>query len=85
LLIQFQKSDEMTLSESEKAVLSLLAKHSLVRRSELISLLANENNGANMATVRALMDRGFVGTICPLGESSYILTKEGARILKDDI
>jgi len=31
------------------------------------------------------MDRGFVGTICPLGESSYILTKEGARILKDDI
>ena len=74
---------KMTVSEEERAVLDIINKRGLIRKSELVSILSSTGYNGSFAVVHTLIDKGLVATLTPLGEASYAVTKIGMQFLRE--
>jgi len=70
------------VSKEEKILLEILSKRNVVRRSELSKILENQN-GITLSLLNDLVKRKLVVTLNLLGESSYMITREGNKVLKE--
>ncbi len=65
------------LTEKEERILALIAKKSLIRKTELLKF----EDGSALVVVRNLIDKGLVQPVTPIGETCFAVTKRGAQIL----
>jgi predicted transcriptional regulator len=70
------------LSENEIAVLEVLSRQLLARKSEIKDAIGDEPDGVNTA-IQRLVSIDFVKTVEPIGERCYVITKKGAQNLKE--
>ena len=68
------------LSEIEKKVLLIVGKKRLVRRSEFSSV---GPDGSAKQAASALVNKGYLQQISPLGEASFAPTRAGERMLRE--
>ena len=72
------------MNEIEKTIIIIIRDNHLVRKSELYQMIKN-NGLASISTERikesisSLMKMNYITSMSPLGEESYMLTKEGIR------
>ena len=72
------------ISQEEKAILKIISKRLLVKKSELLKLSKEMGNGDLNKSLEFLKDGGYIDILSPLGETSLAITQKGMRILNGD-
>lgn len=70
----------------EKEILEEISKRMVVKKEELVIFLSNkvENPSAMVSAVaKALIDRGLITYVSPIGETCYAITQKGMRETRD--
>lgn len=70
------------LSDTEKKIMKLMSENLLSTKSEILSKLGGEGNGAEMG-IQRLKNMGYIESIESLG-TCLVLTQQGQRALKGD-
>jgi len=70
----------MDLTESDIAVLKLIASRMLVTKNELVKSFGGTNG--TIGSLKTLLDKRYIAVVSPLGSSSYVITQEGERFLR---
>ena len=70
------------LTHKDRKVLETIVKHNLIKRSELLKLTGTEFNGIVDDSLKLLKDNGFIESISPIGETSFIATRKGIQAIK---
>lgn len=80
----------MKLTPAEEKLLKKIGESQLITKGELHEYM-RENNGANISDIskildsatRSLMEKELVSAINPIGSTCYIITKMGAKFLRE--
>lgn len=70
------------LSGTEKQILEFMQDRLLTTTGEISTHLSQSSNGASAASIKKLMDFGYVQAIQSMG-NCYVITQRGLRALKN--
>ena len=71
------------IAKEETIILQIINEKKLIRKSELEKLI-KDVEGVSPAMVNGLIEKGLVSDLSPLGETSFILTQEGIKALREE-
>jgi hypothetical protein len=81
---------KMKLTLAEEKLLKKISEAQLITKSELREFMGKEGklggkdaSGLLDIAAKQLMDKDLVSIINPIGSTCYIITKQGATVLKD--
>lgn len=66
----------------EREILEEISKKMVVKKEELVSFLVNKVENPSVmvdAVTKALIDRGLITYVSPIGETCYAITQKGMR------
>ncbi len=70
------------LADSEQKLLDIISKHHLVRKTEILQM--KELGGEGMEAANALVSKGMIKIVHPVGETSFAITLRGLKFLKGE-
>ena len=75
------------LSANEEKVLRKIAESHLVSKNEIKELLNDGSDVDNShlldSVVRSLIDKKFVSAVNPVGETCFVITQRGSKMLQN--